>query len=472
MAIDLTTLTIAEARRALDSKEYSALDLTEAYLAAIKEKDAAIHAYLEVWEDTARAEAKAADERIAAGTVAPLTGIPIAVKDNILIKGRRVSAASKMLENYVASYDATAITKLKEQGVVFLGRTNMDEFAMGASTENSAFGPTHNPADTSRVPGGSSGGSVAAVAAHMALAALGSDTGGSVRQPSGFCGVVGMKPTYGRVSRYGLMAMGSSLDQIGPVTNTIADSATLYAAIAGQDAMDSTTIGAAQPSRPERKVIGVPRSYLREGVDPDVLASFEASLEQLKSKGYAIKDIDLPSFAYSLAVYYIIMPAEASTNLARFDGIRYGHSVPADAIGEVYARSRGQGFGPEVRRRILVGSFVLSAGYADAYYRRAKAVRQLIRGDLDRAFAEVDAIALPTSPTPAFKIGEKSDPIAMYAADIFTVTVNLAGVPAVSIPGRPVTRDGVELPVGFQLIAPHTDEASLFRIGALAELPR
>jgi aspartyl-tRNA(Asn)/glutamyl-tRNA(Gln) amidotransferase subunit A len=467
--MDLSTLTIAEARRALDSREYSALDLTEAYLEAIAVKDGDIHAYLEVWADSAREEAKAADVLIAAGKAMPMTGIPIAVKDNILIKGRIASAASKMLEHYVASYDATAIEKLRSQGAVFLGRTNMDEFAMGASTENSAFGVTRNPHDLGRVPGGSSGGSIAAVAAGMALAALGSDTGGSVRQPAGFCGIVGLKPTYGEVSRFGLIAMGSSLDQISPATKSVEDAKLLFQVIRGHDDMDSTSLPAAGESRKNRRSIGVPRAYLNRGMDPDVLESFEKSLSLLREKGYSIHDVELPSLQYSLAVYYIIMPAEASTNLARFDGIRFGHSVDSDTIAEVYTKSRGSGFGPEVRRRIVLGTFVLSSGYVDAYYRRAKAVRQLIRDDLDRVFETVDAIALPTSPTPAFKIGEKSDPVAMYAADIFTVPVNLAGVPAISVPGGSVYREGKELPVGFQLIASHGQEDALFEIAADAQ---
>lgn len=463
--MDLSTLTIAEARRALDAKEYSALDLTNAYLDAIAEKDGEIHAYLEVWADSARAEAKAADAIIAKGEAQALTGVPLAIKDNILIEGRTASSASKMLENYTASYDATVISKLKAQGVVFLGRTNMDEFAMGASTENSAYGPTKNPHDTSRVPGGSSGGSVAAVAAGLALGALGSDTGGSIRQPAGFCGVVGFKPTYGAVSRYGLMAMGSSLDQIGPAAKSVGDAKTIFEAIAGHDAQDGTSISYVAAEKPLKKIIAVPRAYLAEGVDADVLAAFENTLVQLRSQGYEIRDVEMPNLSYSLAVYYIVMPAEASTNLSRFDGIRYGHSVQAEAIQEVYTKSRGEGFGPEVRRRIILGTFVLSSGYVDAYYRRARSVRELIRGDFKRVFEEVDAVVLPTSPTPAFKIGEKSDPLSMYAADIFTVSVNLAGVPAISVPAGTVERDGKKLPVGFQIIGAWGGEQTLFAIG-------
>ena len=470
--MDLSTLTIAEARRALDAKEYSSLQLTEEYLKAIREKNGELHAYLEVWEDSAREEAQAADALIAKGASNPLTGIPLAIKDNILIEGRIASSASKMLENYRASYDATVIAKLKAQGAVFLGRTNMDEFAMGSSTENSAYGPTKNPLDLSRVPGGSSGGSAAAVAGGLALAALGSDTGGSIRQPAALTGIVGLKPTYGTVSRFGLMALGSSLDQIGPLTRSIADARTLYEAIRGHDGNDSTSLpdDFLAKSSGIRRVIGVPRSLLVSGVDDDVRASFENVLELLQKEGYEIRDIELPNAAYSLAVYYVIMPAEASTNLARYDGIRYGLSVAGADIGDVYAKTRGEGFGPETRRRILLGTFVLSSGYADAYYRKARAVRELIREDFARVLQSVDAIALPTSPGPAFKLGEKaSDPLAMYAADIFTVPVNLTGGPAISIPSGSVKRNGSALPVGFQLIAGHGREDALFSIGADVE---
>jgi aspartyl-tRNA(Asn)/glutamyl-tRNA(Gln) amidotransferase subunit A len=467
--MDLSTLTIAKARSALDAKEFSALDLTNAYLDAIKKKDGEIHAYLEVWADSAREEAKKADEMIAKGEAQPLTGIPIAVKDNILIKGRIASSASKILEKYRASYDATVIRKLKGEGAVFLGRTNMDEFAMGSSTENSAYGPTKNPLDTTRVPGGSSGGSAAAVAGGMALAALGSDTGGSIRQPASHCGIVGLKTTYGSVSRFGLMPMGSSLDQIGPLTKTIEDARILFEATRGHDTSDSTSLPD-YPLQGAGKKIGVPRAFLKEGVEPDVLMVFEDTLKRLEKAGYSIQDVEMPNLPFSLPVYYIVCPAEVSTNLARYDGIRYGLSVPADTIGEVYTKTRAAGFGPETRRRMLIGTFVLSSGYADAYYRKARAVRELIRKDFSKAFETVDAIALPTSPGPAFKIGEKAnDPLAMYLEDIFSVTANLAGVPAISVPAGTVARDGVQLPVGFQLVAPHRGEGALFAIGADVE---
>lgn len=474
--MDLSTLTVAQARKDLDAKKYSALDLTNAYLENIAAKDGEIHAYLEVWADSAREEAKKADDMIAKGESKPLTGIPLAIKDNILIKGRIASAASKILENYRASYDATVVEKLCAQGAVFLGRTNMDEFAHGSSTENSAFGPSKNPHDTTRVPGGSSGGSAAAVAGGLALASLGSDTGGSIRQPAAHCGLVGLKPTYGAVSRFGLIAMGSSLDQIGPLTKTAEDAKIIHDAIRGHDANDSTSLpGAALGSEASKspKVLGVPRAFLTSGVEPDVLAAFEATLAKLKGEGYEIRDVEMPTLPYGLAVYYVVMPAEVSTNLARFDGIRYGHSAPADTIGEVYTKSRGEGFGPEARRRILLGTFVLSSGYADAYYRKARAVRALIRKEFESAFQSVDAVVLPTTPSPAFKLGEKTaDPLAMYAEDIFSVPVNLAGVPAISVPSATAERDGKKLPLGFQIIAPHAAEETLFTVASAVENAR
>lgn len=464
--IDLTKLTIADARKALDKKEYSALELTDAYIGEIGKRDKEIHAYLEVWEKSARAEARAADERISRGESEALTGIPVAVKDNILIEGRTASAASKILENYTATYDATVIVKLKKQGAVFLGRTNMDEFAMGSSTENSAYGPTKNPHDLSRVPGGSSGGSAAAVAGGMALVALGSDTGGSIRQPASLTGLVGLKPTYGAVSRFGLIAMGSSLDQIGPLTKDVADAKTLFDCIRGHDPKDSTSLPDLSAHARKPRVIGVPRSFLSSGVDADVLENFELALHVLRTQGYEIRDIELPSAPYSLAVYYVIMPAESSTNLARFDGIRYGLSVKGETIKDVYEKTRAAGFGPEVRRRILVGTFVLSSGYADAYYRQALNVRALISEEFANMFhSGVDAIVTPTTPSPAFIFGSKSDPVSMYAEDVFSVPANLAGLPALSVPSGTVERDGKKLPVGFQIIGAHGSEDMLFSIG-------
>jgi len=458
---------IADARRLLDTKKLSAVELAEHYLDRINTSDKDIHAYLEVFDDVLT-QAKAADKCIAAGGQAPLLGIPLAIKDNILIKGRTASASSKMLESYRATYDATAANKLKEAGAVFLGRTNMDEFAMGSSTETSAFGVTKNPRDTARVPGGSSGGSAAAVAADMALAALGSDTGGSIRQPAALCGVVGLKPTYGSVSRHGLMAMGSSLDVIGPLTKTVADAELLFSVIRGHDPMDSTTVPDDRERIGQKKnyTIGVPRNFLKEGVDEDLLVEFEKGLTALAKAGHRVVDIELPTIAYSLATYYIIMPAEVSANLARFDGVRYGlHKDGADRKDD-YRESRGAGFGKEVRRRILLGTYVLSSGYYDAYYGKAMQARDRIRRDVHAAFETVDALAMPTTPSPAFKIGEKtSDPLTMYLEDIFTVPANIIGIPALSVPYGTVTRDGSELPVGFQLLAPELGEETAFALG-------
>lgn len=467
--MDFTKLTLTEARKKLDAKEITSVELVKAHVDAITQCNPELNAFLEVFDD-ALAQAEAADARIAKGESQPLLGIPLAIKDNILIKGRVASAASKILATHTATYDATVITKLKAQGAVFVGRANMDEFAMGSSTENSAYGPTKNPHDITRVPGGSSGGSAASVAAHLALGALGTDTGGSIRQPASLCGVVGLKTTYGMVSRFGAIAMGSSLDQIGPFGKTVADAKIIFDAIRGHDAHDSTTL----PDEPlpvkKPKVVGVPRAFLAQGTDPDVLARFEATLNALKAQGYEVRDIDMPSLSYALAVYYIIMPAEVSTNLARFDGIRYGASVRGASADEIMSKSRGAGFGKETRRRILVGTYVLSSGYADAYYRKALKVQDMIRSEYAKAFTEVDVIATPTSPVPAFKIGEKaSDPLAMYAADIFTVPVNIAGVPAISVPCGTVERDGKKLPVGIQFTATHRGEETLFTVGTDVE---
>ena len=417
--MELQNLTIEEAHTLLTQGSITAVDLAESYLARAKEKNKEINAYLEIFDDVLD-QARVADEIISAGKATKLTGIPIAIKDNILINGRIASGGSKILENYVAAYDAYVIEKLKAEGAVCIGRTNMDEFAMGGSTENSAYGTTKNPYNLDRVPGGSSGGSAAAVAADMAIAALGTDTGGSIRQPAALCRLVGFKPTYGAVSRYGVMALGSSLDQVGSFGKTVADAETLFKSIRGSDSRDSTSL----PDDFFRegtsiKKIGVPRQFFTEGVDKDVIATFEESLEALKGKGYEIVDIELPTSKYALAVYYIIMPAEASTNLARYDGIRYGVQVQGKDLLDDYMQTRKEGFGAEVRRRILLGTFVLSSGYADAYYRKAIAVRNQIKREFEKVLNDVDVIATPTSPTPAFKIGDKvSDPLAMYAQDI------------------------------------------------------
>lgn len=471
--IDLTTLTIATARKKLDAKEFSATELASAYLAEIEKKNGELNAYLEVYDDVLK-QAKVADEMIARGESFPLLGIPIAIKDVILITGKHVSAASKMLENYVASYDATVITKLKKQGAVFLGRTNTDEFAMGGSTENSAYGVTRNPHDTSRVAGGSSGGSVVAVTANMALGALGSDTGGSVREPASFCGIVGLKPTYGLVSRYGLIAMGSSLDCIGQIAKNIEDTEIIFNAIADYDVLDSTSIiDTTYPKSSFKKVIGVPWSLVNvEGVDIKVKENFKESIKKLEEIGFKIKDISLKNLDLVLATYYIIMPAEASTNLARFDGIRYGLHKDGKNLLEDYMLTKGAGFGKEVRRRILLGAYVLSAGYYDAYYSKAQNIRSMLRKEFFETFQDVDLIATPTAPFVAWKIGAKSDPISVYLADIFTITANMIGAPAISLPsgfieveGLSAGEAGKKLPLGIQFMASHGREDLLFEVG-------
>lgn len=463
--MDLTTLTILDARKKLSAKEISARALVEAHLAVIAEKETDIHAFLHIADD-AREQADAADVRIKNGEDLPLLGIPIALKDNILDKGKKATAASKILENYIASYNATVTEKLKAAGAIIIGRTNLDEFAMGSSTEHSAFGSTKNPHDYTRVPGGSSGGSAAAVAMGAALGALGSDTGGSIRQPASFCGVIGLKPTYGSVSRFGLIAMGSSLDVIGPFGKSIADVETLFSVIRGNDPNDSTTLpDTASTPAPTKMKIGVPRAFLASGVDQEVLANFESSLEKLKASGHEIIDIDLPKINHSLAVYYVVMPAEVSTNLSRLDGVKYGLHVDGGNLWDEYQKTRGEGFGDEPRRRILLGAYVLSAGYADQYYKKAIAVRQMITDDFTNAFKSVDAIATPTTPGPAFKFGEKSDPVSMYLEDIFTVPANLTGMPAISIPSGTVEREGKQLPTGIQFTAPHLGEETLFALG-------
>jgi aspartyl-tRNA(Asn)/glutamyl-tRNA(Gln) amidotransferase subunit A len=461
---DLSQLSIKGARLALKNKEFSARVLTQASLDSIEKKDRDIHAFLEVFDDSL-SQADIADKRIANGEDLPLLGIPIAIKDNMLAEGRRATAGSKILEGFVAPYDSTAVKKLKEAGAIILGRTNMDEFAMGSSTENSAYGVTRNPHDLKRVPGGSSGGSAAAVAANFALAAFGSDTGGSIRQPAAFCGVVGLKPTYGRVSRSGLIALASSLDQIGPLAKSVSDVEALYQVVQGQDPLDSTTISdQTYPSnRKFSKIIGVPRAFIdTEGVDEEVKKNFEASEKKFQSLGYKIRDIELPHIRYSLAAYYIIMPAEASSNLARFDGVKYGfHHDGADVITD-YFKTRGAGFGKEVRRRIILGTYVLSSGYYDEYYGSALAMKNLITRELREVFEEIDLILTPTTPTPAFKLGEKiSDPLSMYLADIFTVPANIAGLPSISIPSGRVNG----LPLGIELTAGLGREDNLFSAG-------
>jgi len=487
--MDLKNLTIKNFHKGLEEKKFSAFKITEEYFKYIEKKDPEINAYLSLLKESALKQANEIDVKIAKEEkLYPLTGVPLAIKDNILIENEISTSASKILENYKASYDATVIKKLKNEGVIFLGKTNMDEFAMGSSTENSAFKKTKNPRDISRVPGGSSGGSAAAVAADMAVAALGSDTGGSIRQPASFCGVVGLKPTYGSVSRYGLMAMASSLDQIGPIAKTVEDAEILFNAIKGFDPMDATTAKQTannkQQTTSDKLVIGLPKEYFIEGLDKQTAKAINEVIESLKKAGLKFKEISLPHTKYALSCYYIIMPAEVSANLARFDGIRYAridpqrssfnrqtnHQSQTERLKEIYLRQRGEGFGPEVKRRIILGTFVLSSGYYDAYYAKAQKVRNLIRKDFDKAFDPatdgVDVILTPVSPTPAFRFGEKTDdPLKMYLSDIFTIPANLAGLPAISIPTKPMESP----PIGFQLIGKYYRENDIFEIGKLYE---
>lgn len=462
--MELHGMTIEKAQAGFKSGEFSALDLTKAYIENIKAKNDELNAYLEIFSDV-EDQAKKADEMIAKGDIKALTGIPIAIKDNILFEGHTASASSKILENYKAAYDSTVVADLKAQGAVIIGRTNMDEFAMGSSTETSAFGATKNPIDVTRVPGGSSGGSAAAVAGDMALLALGSDTGGSIRQPAAFCGVVGLKPTYGSISRHGLMAMASSLDIIGPITNSVADAETVFETLAHADKMDATSFpdDARMCAKKSVKKIGVPRRFLAgEGVDAETMANFEKSLEKLRTLGYEVVDVDVPFMEYSLAVYYILMPAEVSTNLARFDGIRYGLSLPGANTAEAYKNTKTEGFGTETKRRLLLGAYVLSHGYYDAYYNKAVKLRAKITAEMQKVFENVDLLVTPTCPTPAFRPGEKKDPVSMYLSDIFTVPANISGVPAISIPNG-TNSEG--LPLDIQFIAPHFGEPLLFEVG-------
>lgn len=490
----LNELTISQAAKGIRARQFSVTELVSDCLSAIREKNKGLNAYLTVFDDALR-QAKEADEGISKyrnserSNLLPLFGIPLAVKDNILVEGKRCTAGSKILENYTASYDATVIRKLKNQGAIILGKTNLDEFAMGSSTENSAFGPTKNPHDTSRVPGGSSGGSAAAVAANLAVAALGSDTGGSIRQPASFCGTVGLKPTYGAVSRHGLIAMASSLDQIGPLTKTVEDAAILFEAMAGKDEFDATSTGT-DKSDFQREVglpnirVGLPKEYFGSGLDPEVEKIIKSAIKKLEDAGAIIKEISLAHSEYALPTYYIVVPSEVSANLARYDGIRYGASAtsnlqpPTSNLYDVYAQTRAEGLGAEVKRRIMLGTYALSAGYYDAYYLKAQKVRRLIRDDFEGALKEVDVIVGPTTPTPAFKFGERSDdPIQMYLADIYTVAVNLAGVPGISIPAGFVSIRGAartpaaenQLPVGLQLVGGWFEENKLLKIAAWAE---
>jgi aspartyl-tRNA(Asn)/glutamyl-tRNA(Gln) amidotransferase subunit A len=467
--------TISSARDAVVSKKISARELAAEYFKRIASRNGELNAYLALSEERAHAQADKIDALIAAGKPAPpLAGVPIAIKDVISTRGVRTTCGSKILQNYIPPYDATAVTRLEEAGAVLLGKTNCDEFAMGSSNENSAYGPVRNPAATDRVPGGSSGGSAAAVAAGLAVMALGTDTGGSIRQPGSFCGIPALMPTYGRVSRYGLIAFASSLDKIGPFTTNIADAAAVMGVIAGHDPNDSTS--AAVPvenylqeiEKPAKGLrIGVPEDYFGEGIDSEVKEKVQAGIALLESLGCRRIPLHMPHTDYAIATYYILATAEASSNLARYDGVRYGLRVPGSTLIDMYRKTRERGFGPEVKRRIMLGTYALSSGYYDAYYLRAQKVRALIARDFADAFQKVDAIVTPTTPTPAFRLGEKSaDPLQMYLADIYTVTGSLAGVPGISVPcGK--TKAG--LPVGMQIFGPHFREGSVLQLARAFE---
>ena len=470
--MSLNQLSIKQAHQGLVKKEFSTVELTEAVLNQIKKTDNKIHAYLFLAEELALSQAKRIDKKIAnKEKIDWLAGLPVAIKDIILVEGVKCTAGSKILENYLAPYDATAIKRLKKAGAVIIGKTNLDEFAMGSSTENSAFGPTKNPHDLERVPGGSSGGSAAALAAEQCIYALGSDTGGSVRQPASFCGVVGLKPTYGRVSRYGLIAFASSLDQIGLMAKTAEDAQIVFKVISGQDEMDSTSLNPPDEIQNSKfKIqnlkIGLPKEYFIKGIDPAVEKIVRKAISQYEKMGAKIIEISLPHTEYALAVYYIIMPAEASANLARYDGIKYGLSERVGHLLEGYLKTRQQGFGDEVRRRIMLGTYTLSAGYYEAYYLKAQKVRTLIKEDFTKAFEKVDVLMTPTAPTTAFKIGEKiDDPISMYLSDIYTVSANLAGLPAVSIS---CGKKG-KLPIGLQIIGRHFEEEKILKVAQMYE---
>ncbi len=466
--IELTDLTIAAARRALDRREVSAVELADAHLARIAAVDDRVHAFLHVMGDVARAQAQAADARIASDDAAPLTGIPLTLKDVLVTTDAPTTAASKILAGYRSPYDATVVERLRAQGGIFVGKSNTDEFAMGSSTENSAYGPTHNPWDLNTVPGGSSGGPAAAVAAREAMGALGSDTGGSIRQPAGFCGVVGVKPTYGRVSRYGLIAFGSSLDCVGTFTRTVKDAALLLGAIAGHDPRDSTSLPDPVPDYHAALTgdltgvrLGVPAEYFVEGMDPVVETAVRAAIADLERLGAQIVPVSLPYTKYGLATYYIVAPAEVSANLSRFDGVKYGYSHQAGDLRDSYELTRSEGFGPEVKRRIMLGTYALSSGYYDAYYVKAQKTRTLVKRDFDAAFATVDAIVTPTSPSVAFAFGDKTDdPLAMYLCDVFTIPASMAGIPGLSL----TCGFKGDLPIALQILGPALGEGVCLRV--------
>ncbi|HME41904.1 MAG TPA: Asp-tRNA(Asn)/Glu-tRNA(Gln) amidotransferase subunit GatA [Syntrophorhabdales bacterium] len=465
---------ILELGNLLAKKEITSVELTKCYLERIKRHDGALQSYLRVTEDLAINMAQEADKKIAKGEGSLLTGIPLGIKDILCTRDMETTCASQILRGFIAPYDATVIQRMKQSGFIHLGRLNMDEFAMGSSTENSSFQVTKNPWDLSRIPGGSSGGSAAAVAAGLCVAALGTDTGGSIRQPASLCGTVGLKPTYGRVSRYGLVAFASSLDQIGPITRSVKDAAALLQVIAGRDGMDSTSIPQPVPdylSYIGRDVgglrIGIPQEYFIEGMEPDVRKAVEDAIKVFERNGTAVVPISLPHTDYAVATYYVICTAEASSNLARYDGVKYGFRAPGKDIIEMYKKTRSAGFGKEVKRRIILGTYVLSSGYYDAYYRKAGQVRTLIKRDFDRAFEQCDLVLTPVSPTTAFRIGEKvEDPLTMYLSDIFTIPVNLAGLPGLSVP---CGFDHTGLPIGLQIIGKPLDEPLILQAAHVFE---
>jgi aspartyl-tRNA(Asn)/glutamyl-tRNA(Gln) amidotransferase subunit A len=474
--MDLNALTIEAARAAVQARETTATSLAEAFYAKIDKTDPEIGAYLTLSKDRALEQAARMDSLAAKGEeLPPLGGVPVGIKDVLVTRGVRTTASSKILANYIPPYDCTAVARLEAAGAVVLGKLNCDEFAMGSSNENSAWRPVRNPRDLSRVPGGSSGGSAAAVAADMAVATLGSDTGGSIRQPASFCGVVGLMPTYGRVSRYGLIAFASSLDRIGPLAKTVRDAAIVLRTIAGRDPMDATSAEVPVPDyvaeleKPVRGLkLGVAKEYFGKGLDSEVRKSVEAAIQKLAGSGCEIVPLSLPHTEYAIPTYYIVATAEASSNLARFDGVRYGYRAgDARTLSEMYRRSRDHGFGAEVKRRIMLGTYALSAGYYDAYYLKAQRVRTLLVQDFEEAFKRVDAIVTPTSPTAAFKLGEKvDDPLSMYLADIFTVTADLAGIPGISVPCGETKEN---LPVGLQILGKHFDEGTILRVAGAVE---
>lgn len=477
--MDLGSLTIDSVRSAIAERKVTAASIAEAHYAKIASDDPKIGAYLALCKDRALAKASEIDSLAAKGEkLPPLAGVPVGIKDVMVTRGVITTAGSKILGNYVPPYDCTAVARLEAAGAVVLGKLNCDEFAMGSSNENSAWKPVRNPRDLSRVPGGSSGGAAAAVAANMAVATLGSDTGGSIRQPASFCGVVGLKPTYGRVSRYGLIAFASSLDHIGPFGRNVKDSALVLQTMAGRDPMDSTSADipvpdyVAEMEKPVKGLkIGIAKEYLGEGLDGEVRAATEAAVQKLARLGCEIVEVSLPHTKYAVPAYYIVATAEASSNLARFDGVRYGFRASGvRSLSEMYRRSRDQGFGAEVKRRIMLGTYALSAGYYDAYYLKAQKVRTLLTRDFEEAFKMVDAIVTPTSPTAAFKLGEKvDDPLAMYLADIYTVTANLAGIPGISVPCGETKE---KLPIGLQIFGKHFDEAMVLRVASAFEKSR